>query len=291
MKKTISLLLALMLALGAVLAFAACGKKDDGESQKTGETADAAQSTEKDGAAQPAGEADPNGDVAYIQSKGTLVVGITDYEPMDYKDANGEWTGFDAEYARAVAEKLGVKVEFIEIDWDNKVNELKSKAIDCIWNGMTILDELKTSMDITDPYVINAQVIVMKAEMMRGLADESDFADLVFAVESGSAGAKAAEENGFNVTEVNTQADALTEVKSGAADACIIDLTMANAMTGEGTSYAELTKVQSLSEEVYGVGVRKGSDLCAKINEITDELIADGTLGALAEKYELTLAE
>ena len=156
---------------------------------------------------------------------------------------------------------------------------------------MNILDDLKVSMDITDAYVVNAQVVVMKADKVADYAAAEDMMDLTFAVEAGSAGAGVAKDLGFTVTEVNVQADALTEVESGAADACIIDITMANAMTGEGTSYADLAKGISLSEEEYGVGVRLGSDLGAKINEITDELIADGTLPALAEKYELTLAQ
>ena len=277
MKKRISLLLAIVMVLSAVFAFAAC-KKAPAEPATEPASDDAT------------AEADAGSDLAYITEKGTLVVGITEYAPMDFKDDAGEWTGFDAEYARAVAEKLGVTAEFVEIDWDNKANELKSKAIDCIWNGMTILDELKVSMDITDAYVLNAQVVVMKADKVADYAAAEDMMDLTFAVEAGSAGAEVAKEMGFTTTEVNVQADALTEVESGAADACVIDITMANAMTGEGTSYADLAKGISLSEEEYGVGVRLGSDLCAKINEITAELVADGTMAALAEKYELTLA-
>ena len=74
-------------------------------------------------------------DLAYIQDKGTLVVGITDFAPMDYQNESGEWVGFDADLAKAFAESLGVKVEFVEIVWDNKVLELDSKTIDCVWNG------------------------------------------------------------------------------------------------------------------------------------------------------------
>ena len=284
MKKTLSILLAALLILGAVCAFAAC-KKDGGET-----TAAPADDTTAAPADDETTAAEADGDLAYIVEKGVLIVGITDYAPMDYKDENGEWTGFDAEYARAVAEKIGVDVEFLEIDWDNKVNELKSKAIDCIWNGMTILEDLKTSMDITDAYAMNAQVVVMKADKLADYPDAESMKDLTFAVEAGSAGAEVAADNGFTVTEVNVQADALTEVESGAADACIIDITMANAMTGEGTSYADLAKGISLNEEQYGVGVRLGSDLCARINEITADLVADGTLASLAEKYDLTLA-
>ena len=103
-----------------------------------------------------------DGDVAYIQGKGTLVVGITDFAPMDYKDANGEWIGFDADMAKIVAQKLGVEIQFVEIDWDNKVFELDGKAIDVVWNGMTLTDAMLAAMECTNPYCNNAQVVVTK---------------------------------------------------------------------------------------------------------------------------------
>lgn len=103
-------------------------------------------------------------DVAYIQGKGTLIVGITDFAPMDYKDASGEWIGFDADMARVVAEKLGVEAQFVEIDWDNKIMELNSNNIDVVWNGMTLTSEVTSSMGCTNPYCNNAQVIVVSAE-------------------------------------------------------------------------------------------------------------------------------
>lgn len=103
-------------------------------------------------------------DVAYIKGKGTLIVGITDFAPMDYKDESGEWIGFDADMARMVAEKLGVKAEFVEIDWDNKVMELNSKNIDVVWNGMTLTNEAKEAMTCSNPYSNNAQVVVVPAE-------------------------------------------------------------------------------------------------------------------------------
>lgn len=102
-------------------------------------------------------------DVAYIQDKGTMIVGITDFAPMDYKDASGEWIGFDADMARLVAEKLGVEAQFVEIDWDNKIMELDSKNIDVVWNGMTLTAETTSSMECTNPYCNNAQVIVVPA--------------------------------------------------------------------------------------------------------------------------------
>lgn len=102
-------------------------------------------------------------DVAYIQDKGSLIVGMTDFEPMDYKSDNGEWIGFDADMAKLVAEKLGVEVQFVEIDWDNKIMELDSKNIDVVWNGMTLTDEVTSSMECTNAYCNNAQVVVVPA--------------------------------------------------------------------------------------------------------------------------------
>jgi len=170
-------------------------------------------------------------DADYVKANGKMIIGITDYEPMNYKNEKDEWTGFDTEFALAVCEKLGVEAEFVEIDWDNKFVALESKAIDCIWNGMTISEEVLKNTSCSVAYVKNAQVVVMKKEEAAKYADAASMAELSFAVESGSAGASAAEENGFaDVVEVGTQTDALLEVKSGSCDACIIDLTMANAM-------------------------------------------------------------
>ena len=102
-----------------------------------------------------------DGDVQYIIDKGVLVVGITDFAPMDYRDANGEWIGFDADMAKIVADKLGVECQFVEIDWDNKIMELDSKNIDVVWNGMTLTNEVMSAMNCTNPYCNNAQVVVL----------------------------------------------------------------------------------------------------------------------------------
>lgn len=109
-------------------------------------------------------EAAEDSDVAYIIEKGTLIVGITDFAPMDYKDEDGDWIGFDADMAKLVAEKLGVKVQFVEIDWDNKIMELDSKNIDVVWNGMTLTTEVTSAMECTNAYCNNAQVVVVPAE-------------------------------------------------------------------------------------------------------------------------------
>ena len=273
MKKIIVLVMAALL----VFAFAGCTKTTTDEETSTNEALENASVAEAS-------------DLEYIKNKGTLVVGITDYAPMDYKvEGSDEWTGFDAEFARAFAADLGVEIEFIEIDWDNKVFELDAKKIDCIWNGMTITNEISLTTNVSNAYVKNAQVVVMAADKVADYADAASMAELNFAVESGSAGEDAAKENNYTYTAVLTQADALMEVKAGTADACIIDITMANAMTGEGTSYATLAKGIELTSEEYGVSFRKGSDVTAVLNQFMVENKAD-VLDALATKYELTLA-
>ena len=239
-----------------------------------------------------AGKTEVVQDISYITNNKKMVIGITDYAPMNYYGDDGVLTGFDTEFAQAVCEKLGVKAEFIEIDWDNKFLELKSNSIDCIWNGMTITDEVKLNADVSKAYVKNAQVVVMKKDKAEDYKSVEDLKDLSFVAEAGSAGEAAITDNGLdaNYVAVNAQTDALLEVMSGSADACVIDITMANAMTGEGTSYADLTSVLELTTEEYGIAFRQKSDLTAKVDTIIDELKADGTLDALAEKYELTLA-
>ena len=229
-----------------------------------------------------------DGDVADIVESGKLVVGITDFAPMDYQDENGEWIGFDADLSRRVAEDLGVEVEFIEIDWDNKILELNNKSIDCVWNGMTLTDEVKKSMDCTNAYCSNAQVVVLPADKAADYADVESLKDLQFAVEAGSAGQEAAEENGLDFTAVTAQSDTLMEVSAGTSDAAIIDLLMASAMTGEGTSYPELTHILELTTEEYGIGCRQGSNLVDFINAELVKFYSDGTLQEIAETYGLT---
>ena len=232
-------------------------------------------------------------DLAYVQEKGKLVVGITDYAPMDFKDENGNWTGFDAEFAQMFAEELGVEVEFFVLaDWGKKFFELSSKNIDVIWNGMTITDEVKLNTNCSDPYVVNAQVLVMKADVVGNYTDTASLNDLTIAVESGSAGEAVVQSLGLeNIVAVQDQGAAVMEAAAGTSDACVIDITMAYAMTGEGTSYADLGIGLSLTEEFYGVGFRKDSDLTAKFNEFMAKAMGDGTLDALAAKYSLTLAK
>ncbi len=230
-------------------------------------------------------------DMDYIKGNKKMVIGYTVYAPMNYEEG-GKLVGFDTEFAEAVCEKLGVEPEFVVIDWDNKFLELESKSIDCIWNGMTITDEAKLNASVSKAYVKNAQVVVMNKNKADAYKTAEDMKELKFVAEAGSAGEAAIKDNGLdkNYTEVTAQSDALLEVMSGSADACVIDITMANAMTGEGTSYEALTPVCELTTEEYGIAFRKESDLTEKVNGIMDELKADGTLEAIAKKYNLTLA-
>ena len=281
-------LLALMLALVMVFALAACG--DSGTTttpgaEPTGGTTESAAPSDNGG--------DAESDMAYVQDKGTLIVGITNFEPMDYQDANGEWIGFDADLAKAFGESLGVEIQFQEITWDYKVEELNSRQIDVVWNGMTITDEVTSTMSIGTPYCTNYQVLVYPAASAADFENLTSLEGLNVAVESGSAGEDAALALGATTVPVQSQANTLMEVQAGTSDCAVIDVLMAAAMTGEGTSYADLAyslnlnDAQGLESEQYGVGFRQGSDLVDEFNTFWAEKVADGTVLEVATTYGL----
>ena len=236
-------------------------------------------------------------DLAYIQENGTLKIGITLFQPMNYYDENepDKLVGFDTELAEAVCEKLGVTPEFIEIDWDQKVIELQSKNIDCIWNGMTILDELKENIDFSMPYSGNMQVCVVRAEDAGTYQSTEDMVGANIAVEAESAGQKAveADENlsQAEMVAVGAQSDTLMEVAAGTSDVAVIDAVMAYASVGEGTSYSDLVVVDGieLGKEEYGIGFRKGSNLVEAVNTALQELTDEGVLDELQQKYPSVL--
>lgn len=283
MKKKV---LSLVLSMALCFSMTACGSNAQ-QADTSGGTSKETSDGTSDGAASDAGE---DSDLAYVQDKGTLIVGITDFEPMDYKDESGEWIGFDADMAKAFAESIGVKAEFVEIDWDNKVMELEGKSLDCVWNGMTLVDEVTSAMACSEAYCNNAQVAVVKAEDAEKYQTVESLKDLNFAAEAGSAGEKALAELNYNCTPVKTQADALMEVAAGTSDAAVIDSLMAAAMVGEGTGYKDLTYTASFNSEEYGVGFRKGSDMAGKLNEFFAASKADGSLMETAEKYGVQAA-
>ena len=279
MKRLVSAFLAGAMALS----LAACGGSASTSTAASSAAASAA----------PASSAAADSDLAYIQSNGKMVIGYTVYEPMNYTDADGNFTGFDTELATAVCEKLGVEPDFVEINWDTKIVELDAKSIDCIWNGMTLTDDIMANTACTKAYAKNAQVVVMKAD-----ADYSSTADLVgktLVAEAGSAGESAISEDESlsqaDYVSKSVQTDCLMEVAAGTADAAVLDLTLATAMIGEGTDYANLAIKDELNAEEYGVAFRKGSDAADAVNAAFDELKADDTMQALADKYSLTLAD
>ena len=281
MKKTIALLAALSLSVSLL---AGCGSSA---------SSSAAASSEAASSEAASSSAAADGDLDYIKGNGKMVIGYTVYAPMNYTDDEGNFTGFDTELATAVCEKLGVEPEFVEINWDTKIVELDAKSIDCIWNGMTLTDEIMQNAACTKAYAKNAQVVVVKDG-----TEYSSTADLVgktVLAEAGSAGESAIQDD-ENLSQADyvsksVQTDCLMEVAAGTADAAVLDLTLANAMIGEGTDYANLKIVDELNAEEYGVAFRKGSDAAAAVDAAFDELKADGTMQALADKYDLALAD
>lgn len=275
MKKITSLkkLICIMLLPILVFGLASCG------GTKTGDNKDTAKNT--------------SSDWEYIKSNGKLVIGYTVYDPMNYFEGS-EFVGFDTEFAKAVCEKLGIEPDFVEINWDTKETELKAKSIDCIWNGFTINEERKKNLEFTKPYIENKQVVVVKKSNADKYKDTASLSGANLVAETSSAGEDAIKDDEnlskATYTAVPKQTDGLLEVKSGTADAVVLDYTLANAMVGDGTDYADLTIVDGLdlAVEDYGIGFRKGSDMAEKVNGVIDELLQNGTLQKIAEKYELS---
>ena len=273
MKKLLAVLLAVLVV---AFSFAACADKN-----ATTDNTTAAPATDSD--------------LAYVQNKGELVIGITYFEPMDYIDENGELTGFEVEFGKAVCEKLGVTPKFQEISWDAKETELAAKNIDCIWNGMTITEERKEAMSISDPYLNNKQVIVCKAENKDAFAVAGGLDGKTVVAEKESAGEETVADAAYadffgkaNFVAVDTMKTALMEVKAGTADAAVIDYVTGIGSLGEGSDYADLAIVEkSFADEQYGIAFRKGSDITDEVDDIIEDLIEDGTLKKIADKYNL----
>ncbi len=271
MKKVLSIILALVMTFSVVTLFAACSKDNAGDAS----TAES--------------------DLAYVQDKGKLVIGMTLFAPMDYyADENeSELVGFEVEFGKAVCEKLGVEAEFQVISWEAKESELNAKNIDCIWNGLTITPERQETMSISKPYMANKQVLITKSENVDKYKTAGSLEGLTVVAEKESAGEEVVTTDEFfkgcNYTAVDSMAKAMMEVKSGTADAAVIDYVTGIGSLGEGTDYENISIVEnaSFADEQYGIAFRKDSDITAKVNEIIDELIKDGTLKKIAEKYKL----
>lgn len=244
-----------------------------------------------------------NSDYKYIKDKGSMIIGITQYPPMNFYDENGKLTGFDTELAEAVCAKLGIKADFIEINWDSKEVELSSKNIDCIWNGMCITEERKVNMSISDPYMNNEQAIVMKADREDEIMKSVE--GLTLTAEAGSTGEGKVDgsiaDDGSqevsakeyfaktNYVPSDSMAKALMEVKSGTADMAIVDATLAFYNVGPGTDFEDLVANTDINfgKQQFGIAFRKDSDMTAKVNEAIKALSDDGTVKTIAEKYGL----
>ncbi len=222
------------------------------------------------------------------KSDDVLKVGYTIYAPMNYTDENGKFVGFDTELAEEVGKLINKKIEFVEINWDNKVLSLNGREIDCIWNGMTITDDLKKVMAITSPYLENKQVVVCQKEeayKYNSIDDLKNATELF--VESGSAGESVCSDAGLTPKKVSAQKDTLLEVASSPSKVAIIDITMAKVLTGEGSSFSSLTfKDVGFDTELFGIGFRKSDEeLKNSVQNAIDELKKNGTFDRLVSIY------
>ncbi len=231
---------------------------------------------------------------AGCELKETVVIGYTNYDPMNYEDENGELIGFDTELAQAVFEKLGYAPTFKLIDWNQKYTEVNAGTIDCIWNGFTANtaddDGVARSekVDFSYNYMRNKQVIVTTAELAATVTDAASLAGKVGAVENSSAGDTFLTKTltGAVKKGVTAQLDAMRDLAMNTADFAVVDDQLARAYVGTG-DYKDLVIVDTVAsaEEFYAIGFKKGSELTAKVNKALEELAADGTIAALAEKY------
>ncbi|MBQ1994600.1 MAG: transporter substrate-binding domain-containing protein [Clostridia bacterium] len=273
-KKSIALILA-ALAVIMCFALAACGGAGNTDEPST----DAPEATASD--------------LAYIKEKGEMIIGYTEFAPMNYKNDAGEFVGFETDFAKAVCEELGVEAKFQLISWEAKETELAAKTIDCIWNGMTITPERLEAMSISTPYMANKQVLIVKAENADKYLKPEDMDGAKVVAEVESAGEGVAKEDAFfakaQYTSVADQATALMEVASGVSDACVVDYVLSIGMIGEGTDYEDLVVVDSLAfaDEEYGIAFRKDSDTTAAVNEAISALVANGKLQEIAANYKL----
>ena len=275
MKKTLSVILAVLMALGCVLMFASCGGNTEETTAPADDTTAAAS------------------DLDYIKAKGEMIIGYTEFAPMNYINDNGEFVGFETEFAKAICKELGVEAKFQLIDWSAKETELAGKTIDCIWNGMTITPERLEAMSISTPYMANKQVVIVKKENADKYTKAEDFENANVVAEIESAGEEVAKTNEFfanaNYNPVDTQAKTLMEVKSGVADCAVVDYVLSIGMIGEGTDYEDLVVVDALAfaDEEYGIAFRKGSDVTEAVNAAITALVANGELAKIADTYKL----
>ena len=226
---------------------------------------------------------------------GKLICGVTEYEPMNFRDSRGNWTGFDTDLAILVGQKLGMTVEFQEIEWGSKYQELESGSINAIWNGFTANASengvpRSNMVDFSYSYMLNQQSVVIRTARAGEFRNVDDLKGKTAAAESGSAGESFIKETlGENARIIGAPAQINTflEVKSGAVDFAVVDVLLAKRLAGSG-DYSDLTVANiTLDSEVYAVGFKKGSDLKDKVNKALKELYDEGKMMELARKYKL----
>ncbi|MCD8020226.1 MAG: transporter substrate-binding domain-containing protein [Clostridiales bacterium] len=298
MKKFLTLLLCAAMCLSLL---AGCGSSSDSGTESADTESAGAESASEDSTE---AAVDTDSEWAEISEKGSMTIGMTLFAPMNYYNDDNEFVGFDTELAQAVGEKLGITIDFVEINWDSKEIELNSKNIDCIWNGMCSTAERQETMTLSEPYLYNSQAMVMMADREEEIM--ADVSGLTVTAEQGSTGegklqgtieddetveVSAAEYFAdVNYVASDSMAKAIMEVKAGTADVALVDSVAAFGMVGPDTDYADLVVNvdNNFGLQEYVIGFRKGSDLEEKVSEAIDELYADGTVDELAEKYNLT---
>lgn len=201
-----------------------------------------------------------------------------------------EMIGFDIELAKAVGEKLDLKVEFKEIEWSMKETELSAKNIDCIWNGFTVTDERKETFSFSAPYMKNTQVAVVRIE------DKDTFKltkDAKVTAEEGSAGESYLKDFGCtNILSAQSQRDTFMELMSKSVDVSVMDKVMAGYyVTKPGSTYSKklaIVDLDNASDEDYAIGFRKADKyLTYVVDKALYELQEDGTIATIAKKYGL----
>ncbi|GIO84748.1 amino acid ABC transporter solute-binding protein [Paenibacillus faecis] len=218
-----------------------------------------------------------------------LVIGIDDkFAPMGFRDENNEIVGFDIDFAKAVADKMGMEVTFQPIDWSAKESELNSGRIDLIWNGYTITEERKGKVLFTKPYLKNSQVIVTLADSP--ISAISELAGKVVGLQSLSSAADALNANPIKdeiktVTEFPDNVLALSDLKTKRLDAVVIDEVVARYYMSKEEGTFKLLD-ESLAPEEYGIGVKKGNEeLLEKLQKAIDELNQDGTAAKISQTW------
>ena len=220
---------------------------------------------------------------------GTLIVGFDqDFPPMGFVGDNGEYTGFDLDLAKEVASRLGLEYKAQPIAWDSKDMELESGNIDCIWNGFTITGR-EDDYTWTTPYMANKQVFVVANDS--DIKSQADLAGKVVEVQADSSAEAALKENqdlantfGQRLTtpDYNT---AFMDLEQGAVDAVAMDVIVAGYQIKQRNADFKILD-DSLSEEEYGVGFKKGNtELRDKVQGALEEMAADGTLAKISDEW------